>query len=144
MANETLGWRIPIEVLTGLTPDISPLLHFYFYEPVLYKRHEYLYLSESNEREGFYVGPTQNVGHKLCFKILTKDTGQIIYWSSIRLALSPCHQNLCLINQARGEKTDGSNYIFISMSLFCIKGMSTCIHQNQMKERDFTWVPHKT
>ena len=74
MVSKTLGWRTPIEALTGLTPDISPLLHFYFYEPVLYKKYEYLYLSESNEGEGFYVGPVQNMGHKLCFKILMKDT----------------------------------------------------------------------
>ena len=57
MANKILGWKTPIKVLTGLTPDINPLLHFYFYEPVLYKKHEYLYPSESNEGEGFYVGP---------------------------------------------------------------------------------------
>ena len=113
MVNKTLGWRTPVEVLTGLAPDVSLLLYFYFYKPLLYKRFEYLYPSQSNEREGFYVGPTQNVGHKLYFKILMNDTQQIIYWSSICLALSLCYCNLCFINQARGEMTDGSNYIFI-------------------------------
>ena len=59
------------------------------------------------------MSPAQNVGHKLCFKILTKDTRQIIYRSSICSALNPRHQNLRLIDQARGETTDGSDYIFI-------------------------------
>ena len=102
-----------MEVLTGITPDISPLLHFYFYEPILYKKHEYLYPSESNEGEGYYVGPAMNVGHRLCFKVLTKDTKKIIYRSAIWSALNPRHWNLRLIDQAGGETDDVSKYIFI-------------------------------
>ena len=112
MAVASLGWRTPIELLTGMTPDISPLLYFYFYEPIFYKKHEYLYPSESNEGEGYYVGPAFNVGHQLCFKVLTKDTKQIIFRSAIRSALNPRHRNLRLIDQAGGE-TDRTDYVFI-------------------------------
>ena len=33
-ANETLGWRTPLERLTATTPDMSPLLSFYWWQPV--------------------------------------------------------------------------------------------------------------
>ena len=111
LTNELIDWCIPIEVLTGLTPDISPLLHFYFYKPILYKKHEYLYLSESNKGEGYCMCPIQNVGHKLCFKILTEYTCQITHCSTIQSALSLHYYSL--IDQAIVEMTDGQNCIFI-------------------------------
>jgi hypothetical protein len=33
-ASASLNWRTPMEVLTGSTPDISPLLSFEWWEPV--------------------------------------------------------------------------------------------------------------
>ena len=59
------------------------------------------------------MGPAMNVGHWLCFKVLTKDTKKIIYQSAIHSALNPHNQNLCLIDQAGGETDDASKYIFI-------------------------------
>ena len=36
VATESLSWRTPLERLTGVTPDISPLLRFHWYQPVYY------------------------------------------------------------------------------------------------------------
>jgi len=48
-ATESLGWRTPLEKLAGVTPDISALLCFHFYEPVYYKRMDAGFPSESTE-----------------------------------------------------------------------------------------------
>ena len=39
-AEKSLGWRTPLEVLTGETQDISILLCFLFWDPVYIKRYE--------------------------------------------------------------------------------------------------------
>jgi len=36
LASASLGWRTPIEVAFGVTPDISMLLIFTWYKPVFY------------------------------------------------------------------------------------------------------------
>jgi hypothetical protein len=36
-ASASLNWRTPMEILTGSTPDISPLLSFQWWEPVYFK-----------------------------------------------------------------------------------------------------------
>jgi hypothetical protein len=36
-ASASLNWRTPMEILTGSTPYISPLLSFHWWEPVYFK-----------------------------------------------------------------------------------------------------------
>jgi hypothetical protein len=46
----------PMQVLTGGTSDISLLLHFTFYEEVLYTRVHSTFPSTSTEERGYFVG----------------------------------------------------------------------------------------
>ena len=91
-AERSLGWRPPLEVLTGQTIDISIMLIFMFWDVVYvarYKDKEYsgqLGTKKSNEIRGRFVGFAWNVGHALTFKILTDDTKKIITRSRVRLA----------------------------------------------------------
>ena len=85
---------VPIQTLNGSTNDISPLLHFRWYEPVYYKLDDSDFPSDSREKRGRWVGIAENVGHAMTFKILTDDTRKIIYRSNIRSALDTKHQNL--------------------------------------------------
>ena len=57
-AEQSLGWRPPLQVLTGQTIDISIMLLFLYWD----------------------------VGHALTFKILTDDTKKVICRSRLRIA----------------------------------------------------------
>ena len=94
IAVESLGWRTPIECLTGSTPDISAIMLFLFWEKVYYKHNDAAFPSDSNEKVGRFVGIAENVGHALTFKILTEDTNKVIYRSEIRSATKPNERNL--------------------------------------------------
>ena len=51
-AHASIGYAIPLAVLTGVTPDISALLQFDWYEPVYYRLSENEFPSTSNEKLG--------------------------------------------------------------------------------------------
>jgi hypothetical protein len=86
-----------------LDNDISMLLCFCWYEPVYYKEYETSFPSESREGRGRFVGVSEHVGHAMTFKILTDDTGEIIFRSEIRSALDPKTTNLRLDDVFDGE-----------------------------------------
>ncbi|MEL7196229.1 MAG: reverse transcriptase domain-containing protein [Bacteroidota bacterium] len=75
---------IPMQCLTGSTPDISPLLRFYFWQPVLCLVNDSHFPSESREERGHFVGIAENVGHSMTFKILSDKSQKIICRSNIR------------------------------------------------------------
>ncbi len=108
-AQKVLGWRTPIEVLTGQTPDISILTCFLFWDIVYVARHKggdfqnQLGSIKSDEIRGYFVGFAWNVGHALTFKILTCDTKQVIHRSVVRLA-DDKHNNLKLDKLAKPER----------------------------------------
>jgi hypothetical protein len=84
-SSKVLHGAVPIQVLTGSTNDISPLLQFRWYEPVYYKiddsdfPYDSDFPSDSREKRGQWVGIAENVRHALTFKILSDDTKKIIY-----------------------------------------------------------------
>lgn len=84
LAHESLGWRSPLEVLTGITPDISAMLRFSFWEPVFYKHDETDFPSSSDEGSGHFVGFAENVGNNMCFKVYSSDTKAFIHTSRLR------------------------------------------------------------
>ena len=59
LATESLGWRTPLEKLTGETPDISPILKYKFYEPVYYATDANLL---SQNKHPFPVAPMRHKG----------------------------------------------------------------------------------
>ena len=54
-ALEKLHWRVPLERLTGFTPDISPLLRFQWYESVYYKQNNTYFPSDAREKKGCFL-----------------------------------------------------------------------------------------
>ena len=97
MALESLDGRSPLEVLLGMTPDISAFLVFYFYQPVYYAVHTNIsFPEEPKERLGYWVGIAENVGDGMCWKILDKDTEKIVHRSDVRPADDPLHPNIRL------------------------------------------------
>jgi hypothetical protein len=91
-AKRSLGWRTPLEVLTGQTTAISICLCFLFWDVVYVKRckdkdyHGQVGSKKSSEIRGRFVGFAKHVGHALTFKILTDDTQKVICQSQVRLA----------------------------------------------------------
>src|SRR5210317_1955748 len=82
-AVKSLNWKTPISVLTGITPDISVLLRFAFYELVYFKNDEPSFPSESPESLGRIVGIAEHVSHALTYKILDLSTNRIISRSEV-------------------------------------------------------------
>ena len=100
IALDSLGGRTPIKVLEGVTPDISMIPQFRFYDPV-YVAHFMGkgYPSKSTEIMARFVGFSQNVGHSLTFKVLTEDTKKILHCSRLRLAADPSKVNRRLLKE---------------------------------------------
>jgi hypothetical protein len=95
-SSKALSGAVPIQVLTGSTNDISPLLQFRWYEPVYYLVDDSPYPSDPREKRGYFVGIAEHVGHAMTFKVLTDDTRKIIYRPNIRSASDPKTRNLRL------------------------------------------------
>ena len=92
IAEKSLGNRPPLQVLEGITQDISILLFFIFWDIVYVARledHDFngqIGSEGGNLIRGRMVGFSHNVGHALTFKVLTDKTGKIIHRSRLRLA----------------------------------------------------------
>ena len=79
-----LDGKIPLLAFTGITPDISIILLFTFYQPVFYATYDQHFPSESEQRAGYWVGFGEHCGNAMTHKILDNDTQKIIYRSAVR------------------------------------------------------------
>ena len=84
IACAALGDKIPIFALAGITPDISIILLFTFYQPVFYATHDQHFPSESEERGSYWVGLGEHCGNGVIHKLLDHETQKIIYRSAVR------------------------------------------------------------
>ena len=84
IACSALDGNILLLALSGITPDISIILLFTFYQPVFYATHDQHFPSESEERAGYWVGFGEHCGDTMTHKILDHDTQKIIYRSAVR------------------------------------------------------------
>ena len=75
---EALGGNVPLGMLYGVSPDISILLLYTFYQPVFYATHHQSYPSSSEERAARWVGFGEHVGDALTHKLLDADTKKIL------------------------------------------------------------------
>ena len=66
MSSEALGNLTPIEDATGVQADISPLLQFHWWEPVLYQAYT-VYPADSREKGGTWVGVAETQGDILTY-----------------------------------------------------------------------------
>jgi len=70
----------PLFALTGSTNDISMLSYFYFWQPVYFRHGEStIFLSESKESHGHFVGFAEHVSHAMTFKVLTDDSQKVLF-----------------------------------------------------------------
>jgi hypothetical protein len=76
----------------GGTPDISHILMFYWFEPVLYLDPVSKF-PEITERPGYFVGFADNVGDAFTFKILKNDLVTVLHKSVVRSAADTSHRN---------------------------------------------------
>ena len=71
IACSALDGKIPLLDLTVITPDISIILLFTFYQPVFYATYDQHFPSESEERAGYWVGFGEHCGDgKLSIEVL--------------------------------------------------------------------------
>jgi len=56
LATPSLSHKVPLQLLTGSTIDISAILRFVWYEPVYFQAVEPHFPSDSREDHGFFVG----------------------------------------------------------------------------------------
>jgi hypothetical protein len=89
-----LGGMTPIEKTHNYKPDISAILNFHWWEPVLAHQHDRHFPSESREELCRWVGVAENTGDVLTYLLLTEDTGQLIKGSVICLAVTTDNINL--------------------------------------------------
>ena len=75
---------MPLLALTGVTPHISIIILFTFYQPVFYATYDQNFPSESEERAGYWVGFGEHCGDAMTHKILDHDTQKMIYRSAVR------------------------------------------------------------
>jgi hypothetical protein len=91
-ANRQVNWKIPEQVSRGRKPDISHMLMFYWFEPVLYLDPVSKF-PETKERPGYFIGFADNVGDALTFKILKNDLFTVLHRSVARSAADASHRN---------------------------------------------------
>eukprot|EP00934_Nitzschia_sp_Nitz4_P005148 Nitzschia sp. Nitz4//scaffold568_size2940//1121//2491//NITZ4_009283-RA/size2940-processed-gene-0.4-mRNA-1//-1//CDS//3329554641//5138//frame0 len=92
-ATRSIGWRTPIEKLTGSTPDISAITRFRFWEPVYFSTHDPYFPSDSTEMLGHFLRFAHNVGHSLTFHVLNLASGRVLQRSQLRSATIPGQMN---------------------------------------------------
>ena len=100
---EALAGNIPLGILYGVSPDISIILLYTFYQPVSYATHNQSYPSVSEERAPCWVGSGEHVGDALTRKLLDEDTKKILYRSAVGPSDS-VHPNKRLVPD-RGESS---------------------------------------
>ena len=84
ISTASLGGQVPLQVLDGVTLDISILLLYTFYQPVFYVTHDQYCHSDSEESAGFWVGFAEHCGDSLTHMVLDAVTLKIIYRSALR------------------------------------------------------------
>ena len=75
-----LDGKIPLFTLTGITPDISIILLFTFYQPV----YDQNFPSKYEERTGYWVGFGEHCDDAMTHNLLDHETQKIIYRSVVR------------------------------------------------------------
>ena len=90
-SNATLKWKTPIEKAFGLTPDISALVQFCFFQPIYYLDRTQPF-PQSKELLSRFLGLAKSMGDALTYYVLT-DTNTVIARSGVRSALDTKNVN---------------------------------------------------
>ena len=84
ISTASLSGQVPLQILYGVTPDISIILLYTFYQPIFYATDNQHFPSDSEERAGFWVGFAEHCGDSLTHMVLDTETFKIIYRSALR------------------------------------------------------------
>ena len=106
---EGLAGNVPLGMLYGVSPDISIILLYNFYQPVFHATHNKSFPSDSEERAARWVGFGEHVGDALTHKLLDDDTKKILYRSAVRPSYS-AHPNKHLVSDG-GESSQTPNQL---------------------------------
>ena len=96
----------------SVSPDISILLLYTFYQPVFYATHNQSYPSASEERAARWVGFGEHVGDALTHKLLDDDTKKILYRSAVRPSNS-AHPNKHLVSDGGESSQTPKPIVFV-------------------------------
>ena len=110
IALRSLNWETPINNALGITPDITPLMLYSWWEPVYYYDPDVPF-PESREKLGRFAGFVDNVGDAFCFKVVTVDTEEVIYHSVLRSAITSTNSNLRPSNITPSNNTNDDNFV---------------------------------
>ena len=83
-ATPVLGWKTPISVQHGYTPDISAFLNYQCFQKIYFKFDEAS--PKSDEAPGYWLGVSDTVGDAMTFDIYSVKSGKVIQRSAIRPA----------------------------------------------------------
>ena len=84
ISTASLGGLVPLQVLYIVIPDISIIILYTFYQPVIYAIHDQHFPSDSKARAGFWVGFAEHCGDSLTHMVIDAVTYKIIYRSALR------------------------------------------------------------
>jgi hypothetical protein len=89
-----LNWKITEQLSRGgrEAPDISHIVMFYWFEPVLYLDPDSKF-PETKERLGYFLGFADNVGDALTFKILKNDLVTVLHRNVVKSATDASHRD---------------------------------------------------
>jgi hypothetical protein len=111
LANQSIDWQTPLQLLTGEATDISILLLFTFYEEVYYSKTTTSFPSKSTEELGNFAAFGEHVGDAMTFIILTRDTNKFIYRSNVQYAEK--HPNLQISPDGEVDANNNIDKCFI-------------------------------
>ena len=106
ISSECLKGQIPLTRLYGVTPDISILMVYTFYQSLYYASHNQSFLSTIEEKHDFWVGFGEHVGDAITHKLLGSSSNKIIYRSTVHPA-DAIHPNKHLLSDL--GQSEGSN-----------------------------------
>ena len=83
------GAKFPLMMVNFVQNDINPLIFFFFWQPVYYllDADEQSFPGKSKEMHAKWVGIDENIGTKICWKLVDDNSREIICRSTIRSAI---------------------------------------------------------
>jgi len=104
---DSLGGHAPLTIATGLITDISALLLFHFWQPVVFEHYGEKFPKGSSQRLGRFVGIAEDCGDELTFLVLDDATNFVVPRSNVRAATDKGHTNLRALASSSAGADDG-------------------------------------
>ena len=93
---KSLNGQIPLTKLYGVTPDISIIMMYTFYQSVYYASHNQSFPSTCEKKHAFWVGFGEHVGDAITHRLLDSSSNKMLYRSAVHPA-NELHPNKHLL-----------------------------------------------